>query len=92
MMFVSDEAAQVLMREEARPRYWSGMQDIEGWYASGALCPALEAYTLVFYNWGLIDGVPVAELPHFTAAVKRLAADAGVTRALERHRSALAVR
>ena len=94
MAFTPDPAAQTSVRETAAPLYWSELQRVDAWAAAqesaGPLSwPGVQAYALVFYQWALGDGLPAAELHHFTALVERLKARPGVERALERHASSV---
>ena len=89
MMFVDDAGAEALLRAAARPRYWQGLQEVDAWCAGEQLPLGVEIYALVFYNWGMIDGLPVGELASFSKMVTRLLAWPDVVRALDSHRSPL---
>ena len=49
----------------------------------------VDGYALVFYGWGKRIGLPVAELPNYTAWKDRMLARPAVKRVLEREQSVL---
>lgn len=90
MMFCEGADAQAAVKTAAAPRYWAELVRVDEWIGSGQLSAiGVEAYALLFYHWGLIDGLPMGELTHYTALAKLLSARDDVGRALTRHASPL---
>lgn len=78
------------MRAIAEPIYRTALAQLDNWIGQGALGGAgVEAYALLFYHWGTMDGMPVHELTHFSSLAHRLMESAGVRRALDLHESPL---
>jgi glutathione S-transferase len=76
--FTKDEAAQMKIQGEAAPRFFEMLQHVEQRLSQGgaALTESsilLDAYTFVFYLWGLRLKLPVAELTEYTRLARRVA-------------------
>lgn len=77
--YTSDEAAQAKIQAEAPTRFFEMLRHVEQRLTQGgaALTKSailLDAYTFVFYLWGIRLKLPVEELPEYTRLAERVAA------------------
>lgn len=88
--FTPDPSSQQSVRDAAAPAYWRDLSRIDSWLqdanASNTMSSmGVQAYALVFYMWGMIDGQPMADLKAFSAMAERLAKQPAVARSLALH-------
>ena len=88
-MFVNDPAAHASVRELAATEYVAALREVETWIGDADRPMAEQVYALAFYNWALMDAMPVADLNSYGRTVRRLAALAPVSRALLRHKAVI---
>jgi glutathione S-transferase len=85
--FTSDEAAQAKIQGDAPSRFFEMLRHVEQRLAGGgaALTKSailLDAYTFVFYLWGIRLKLPVEELTEYTRLARRVAARTATREAL----------
>jgi glutathione S-transferase len=93
--FSGDESTHSSIRLAGRETFWRHLQTIDAMFADktwimGEQFTVADCYAIVFYHWGLIDELPMAELVHYTAFKERMVARPGVLKVLQRERSILA--
>ena len=89
-LFANSETAADEVRTLEQPVYRAMLEQIAAWATADALSgPGAEAYALLFYHWGAVDGFPVDRLPAFSGLGARLMEHDGVRCALDCHASPL---
>lgn len=84
-----DEASHDSIREKGRSNFWKSLQEIDrglsdqAW-TMGTRFSVADGYSLLFYRWGNLLGLPVEQLPAYTALHDKIAARDTVQRVLAR--------
>lgn len=86
--FTEDKSAQEKIKEESPKRFFEMLEQVEARLNAGAAdlvrsFPLLDAYTFVFYLWGLRLKLPVQELCEYTRLAQRVAQREATRAALE---------
>ncbi|MGE0742625.1 MAG: glutathione S-transferase family protein [Hyphomonadaceae bacterium] len=87
--FSSDPAAHESVRAAGREVAWAALKDFDARlsrraYMMGERYSVLDGYPMVFYNWAVLVGLPVAELQHLTGFKDRMLGRPAVRTVLER--------
>ena len=82
------------LRSVGRENFHSALREIDGLLAGkqwmlGDRFSVVDGYALVFYGWGKRIGLPMTELPNYTAWKDRMLERPAVRRVLEREQSIL---
>src|SRR3569833_1099568 len=90
--FVDREELYDDIRTKAKESYWKNMQEIDGLIAGqqwimGERYTVVDPYALVFYNWGLGNGMPMGELKNFTRHKDQMIGRPAVRTVLEREKN-----
>jgi glutathione S-transferase len=94
LRFTADKEAQAKLVADGRPKMWEALQALDrklgdaDWFG-GAHFGVADGYALVFYDWGLVDGFAMADLPALERWKTRMLARPAVRAALRQHAGAL---
>lgn len=90
--FTPDETTYEPLKVEGRIRFEANLRKVDAlladraWLVGDRLSVA-DAYALVFYAWGVAGEYPMAEMMHYSALARRMAARPGVQRAMVREKT-----
>lgn len=90
--FSDDEAHHPGIRAKAEATYWKHMQEIDALLAGrrwlmGDGYTVADPYALVFYGWGVSNGMPMQDLKEYTRHKNQLIERPAVRRVLEREKN-----
>jgi glutathione S-transferase len=85
--YVSDPACIEAVKAGGRASFGDCLREIDRLlagkrWAIGNRFSVVDAYLLVFYRWGNRNGMPVKDMPHYTALVERLLARPAVKKVM----------
>ena len=90
--FADDEAVHPQIRAKAEATYWKHMQEIDALLAGrrwmmGDDYTVADPYAIVFYGWGVSNGMPMQSLADYTRHKNQMLARPAVQRVLEREKN-----
>ncbi|MBD0413882.1 glutathione S-transferase family protein [Oryzicola mucosus] len=90
--FADNEEVHGDIRTKALAKYWENMVEIDGLIADqawimGERYTVVDPYALVFYGWGMSNGLPMETLEHFTRHKSEMLKRPAVRRVLEREQN-----
>jgi glutathione S-transferase len=92
--FVDDEAMQGAVSAKGHANFWENLKEIDALVADqnwlvGESYTVADGYSLVFYGWGVRNGLPMHELKHFTRLKAQMLERPAVRAVLKREASPL---
>lgn len=92
--FVDDEDMQAAVSAKGNASFWENLREIDALAAGrqwlmGDSYTVVDPYALVFYGWGVRNGLPMAELQEFTRLKDQMLARQAVRTVLERENNVL---